>query len=203
MVVPLNVSDELARIKLVSEPPGAQVYQNGQLLAGVQTPAEVLVEAGKVQRFMLSLRGHVPAFIDPFTAGRGAAGVVKTGKLVPGVVVKIEATQEGKITVNGAPHCREVGAPAECVLAPGQYAIDFMAPPAKFTHQVTVANKSLTEKFELGFVEAPDGKHLEIGGRKVKKVLMEAGTRTVTVVEEGGNKNVQVRVKAGATVTAK
>src|SRR6185503_18509418 len=177
--------------------------QNGQLLAGVQTPAEVLVEAGKVQRFTLTLPGHVPAFIDPFSPARGAVGVVKTAKLVPGVLVKLESTHDGKVTVNGAAHCKELTPPAECVLAAGTYAVDFAAPPTRATHEVKVAAKPLTARFEFGFVEAPDGKQLQVGGKNVKKALFEAGTRTISVVDDGGTKNVQVRVKAGATVTAK
>ena len=49
-------------MKLASEPPGAQVNQNGQLLAGVTTPAEVLVEAGKA----------APAHAHPAWQGAGA-----------------------------------------------------------------------------------------------------------------------------------
>ncbi|HEY5948538.1 MAG TPA: PEGA domain-containing protein [Kofleriaceae bacterium] len=204
MVLPLAVSDELARIKLVSDPLGAQVYQNGQLLAGVQTPAEVLVEAGKTQRFMLTLPGHVPALIDPFTPARGAVGVVKTGKLVPGVSVRLEANNDGRFTIIGAPHCRDLAPPsAECVLAAGTYTVELNAPPTKFSHEITVTNKSMTDKFDLGFVEAAEGKHLMVGGKSIKKALFEAGPRVVTIADEAGTRTVQVRVKPGATVTAK
>jgi hypothetical protein len=41
-----------------------------------------------------------------------------------------------------------------------------------------------------------------VGGQKVKRVNLEAGPRTVTVVDDAGNRQVQVRVKAGATVVA-
>ena len=203
-VQPLAVSDQFARIKLVSEPLGAQVYQNGQMMAGVQTPAEVLVEAGKVQRFMMTLPGHVPAMIDPFTPGRGATGVVKTGKLVPGVPLKVEANTEGKVTITPAAHCKDLVPPAECILGPGNYTVDFVAPPPnpKVTHQVTVANKAITDKFELGTVEAGQGKQLQVGGKNVKRALFEVGARSVTVVENGETKTVQVRVKPNATVTA-
>jgi hypothetical protein len=204
MVMPMAISDDLARIKLVSEPLGAQVIQNGQLLAGVQTPAEVLVEAGKVQRFTLTLPGYVPAIIAPFTPARGAVGVVKTAKLVPGVPLKLEASVHGKLAITGAPHCKELMPPAECVLAPGTYTVEFSAPlSTKATHEVKMGNKPLTEKFEFGYVEAPEGKHLSIGGKQMKKALFEAGPRTVTVIDDGGSHNVQVRVKAGATVVAK
>jgi hypothetical protein len=204
MVQPLTVSDELARVKLVSEPLGAQVHQNGQMLAGVQTPAEVLVEAGKTQRFMLTLPGYVPAVIDPFAPSRGAAGIVKTGKLVPGVTLKVEANNEGKIYVNGAPHCRDLSPPsAECIVAPGTYSVEFVTQIQKFTHNVTVGSKPVTEKFELGYVEAGEGNHLLIAGKQVKKALFEAGQRTVTLIDANGPHGAQVRVKSGGTVIAK
>jgi hypothetical protein len=203
MVLPLAVSDELARIKLMSEPLGAQVYQNGQLLAGVQTPAEVLVEAGKLQRFTLAMPGFVPAFIDPFTPGRGAVGVVKTAKLVPGVAVRVESTHDGKVSILNAPHCKDQASPAECMLAAGTYTVELTTPPTKTTHQVVVGNKAVTERFELGFVEAAEGKQLMIGGKSVKKALFEAGPRVVTLADGDGTKNVNVRVKPGASVTVK
>lgn len=205
MVHPLAISDDLARVKLVSEPLGAQVYQNGQLLAGVQTPTEVLVEAGKVQRFTLTLPGHVPAIIEPFTPGRGASGIVKTGKLVPGVPLKIEASIGGKLTISGAPHCKELAPPvAECIVAPGSYTVELVVQNHKFTHQVKVApGKPVTDKFEIGTVEVNDPARLLIGGKFQRKALFEAGLRTVTVSDEEGVRAVQVRVKAGATVTPK
>jgi hypothetical protein len=203
MVFPLSISDELARIKLMSEPLGAQVYQNGQLLAGVQTPAEVLVEAGKVQRFMLALPNHVPATIDPFTPARGAVGVVKTAKLTPGATVRIESTNDGKVSILGAPHCRDQAPPSECVLAQGTYTVELTTGPTKATHQIVVANKPLTDRFELGFVEAAEGKQIMIGGKSYKKVMLEAGPRVVTLADGDGTKNVQVRVKPGASVVVK
>jgi hypothetical protein len=205
VMLPLQVSDQLARVKLTSEPSGAQVIQNGQMLAGVTTPAEILVEAGKVQRFQLTLPDHVPAMIPPFTPGRGQQGIQKSGTLVPGAKLHIESTLEnGTATVQSAPHCKNLALPADCVVAPGPYpyTIDFTAPGAKATHNVAVAEKGTTDKFEFGFVEAADGKHLSVAGKKVKKATLEAGNRTVTVVDDAGPHTVQVAVKAGATVTA-
>ncbi|HSD90560.1 MAG TPA: PEGA domain-containing protein [Kofleriaceae bacterium] len=203
VVLPLQVSDDLARVRIESEPPGAQVVQNGQLLAGVTTPAEVLVEAGKPQRFLLTLPQHVPAVIDPFTPGRGATGIVKTGKLVPGTTVHVEASIDGgKVTVSPAPHCRDVALPADCVVAAGTYILDFTAPGARATHTVNVGAKAVTDRFELGFVDAGEGKLLQVAGQKVKRATLEVGLRTVTVVDEAGSHQVQVRVKAGSSVVA-
>jgi hypothetical protein len=204
MVHPLTISDELARIKIVSEPLGAQVVQNGQVLAGVQTPAEVLVEAGKVQRFTVTMQGYVPTNIEPFTPTRGAVGVVKTAKLTPGHALRIESTHEGRLFINGASHCKELTLPAECTVASGNYSIELTVQGSTFTKQAKVGTKPVTEKFELGTVEAPDGKQLMVNGKNVKKAVFEPGTRNVMVADDAGvMKMVSVKVKAGATVTAR
>jgi len=200
-VQPLSVSDDLARIKLVSEPAGAQVLQNGQLLAGVTTPAEVLVEAGKPQHFTLTLPKHVPLTIEAFTPARGAEGITKGGKLVEGVPLMLETNLDNaKVTISGAPHCKDLALPDACMLAPGSYIIDFTGPQgAHATHTVQVAGRPLTDKFEFGYVEAAQGKKLAAGGPKLP---LEVGTRSVTVTDENGTHTATVKVKAGATVVA-
>jgi hypothetical protein len=202
LVQVLAVSEDLARIRLESEPPGAQVVQNGQLLAGVQTPADILVEAGKPQRFVFTLPKHVPAVIDTFTPPRGATGVTKSGTLVPGSTLHIEATTDAKVNVTLAPHCRELPTPADCVVAPGTYLIELVVQGAKITRNVRVTADDRTEKFDLGFVEPAAGKQLLFGGQKLKRLALEAGPRIVTILDEAGQRQVSVRVKAGATVTA-
>lgn len=201
-IQPLSVSADLARIRLTSEPPGARVIQNGQLLAGVTTPAEVLVEAGKPVKFTLTLPHHVPLVIDPFTPGRGAEGITKGGKLVEGVPLKIDTNLDNaKVTVSGAPHCKDLPVPGECMVTSGGYIIDFLGPQgAKATHHLQVANKPVTTRFEFGYVEAGQGKKLAAaqGG----KLTLEVGTRTVTVSDENGTHTATVKVKPGATVTA-
>ncbi|MDB4955325.1 MAG: hypothetical protein JWO36_2894, partial [Myxococcales bacterium] len=137
LVQPLAVSDDFARVRFVSDPPGAQIVQNGQLIAGVTTPAEVLVEPSKLQHFMLTLPHHVPYVIEPFTPARGSDGVEKSGKLVEGVTLHIESNLEGKVKVSGAPHCTDLALPADCVLAAGSYIVDLIgAGGAKATHTV-------------------------------------------------------------------
>ena len=63
LIQPLTIEPDLARVRLTSDPPGAQVYQNGQLIPAVTTPTEVLVEATKPVSFMLAMEGKVPAVI--------------------------------------------------------------------------------------------------------------------------------------------
>ena len=101
LVQPLAIAMDLARVKLSSEPPGAQVVQNGQRLAGVATPTDVLVEAGKPVSSRSCLRGYVPATLEPITPERRGE-LARDVKLVPGVTVDVMATLEGKATVTGA-----------------------------------------------------------------------------------------------------
>jgi hypothetical protein len=203
LVQPLSISGDLARVKIASEPTGAQVVLNGQVLAGVVTPADVLVEAGKVQRFMLTLPRHVPAYIEPFTAARGATDIAKSAKLVPGTPVHVESNLEVKVSIGNLAHCRELTTPADCVVLPNTYTLEVVAAGVKLARQIKVGTATVTEKLELGTVEAGAGKQLQIGGQNVRRLVLEAGTRTVTVVDEAeGARQVQVRVKAGGTVIA-
>ena len=209
LIQPLPVSADLARIKVTSEPPGAQVVQNGMVLASVTTPAEVLVEAGKPVKFTLTMPNKVPAVIETFTPGRGADGVVKHGKLVDGTLLNVTSNLEGKANVGSAAHCANLELPAECMLAPGTYYIDVTVTPqnavgGRVTRKVVVGSKAVNENVDFGYVEAPPNKVLQLGaGPGVRRALFEVGTRKVTV--GGGDeppKSVTVKVTAGATVVA-
>jgi hypothetical protein len=205
VIQPLAVSDEFARVKLVSEPPGAQVVENGQLVAGSVTPCELLIEASKPVHFMLTMPNKVPAVIEPFTPGRGADGIVRSGKLVDGVTVKLHANLDAKVKITNAPHCQDVALPLDCVLAPGTYIVDLVAPQAaRITRTITVKDKELDAKFDLGYVEAAGGRLVQIGpGSGVRRAMFEAGARRVTVLGgEDGPHQVTVVVKPGATVVA-
>ena len=200
---PLTVSDELARVRIESDPPGAQITQNGQLLAGVTTPAEVLVEAGKVQRFLLTLPHHVPQILEPFVPARGADSIVKSTKLPAGTDVKFEANLDAKISITGAPMCRDLTLPSSCVLVPGSYVADVNgASAAHATRTFVLGNTPETQKFEFGYVQAAQGKSIRLpGGGTVSRAALEVGTRTVTVKDDTGTHNASVRIVVGATAT--
>jgi CRISPR/Cas system-associated exonuclease Cas4 (RecB family) len=202
-VQPLAVSDELAKVHITSDPPGAQVVQNGQMLAGVVTPADVLVEGGKTQRFVLTMPHRVPAFIEPFTPGRGDDRIEKSGKLLVGSELRVEANLDGKITIANAPGCRDVATPATCTLAPGNYAVDFTgASNAHAVRNVAMTAKDRAEKLDFGYVQAGPGKQLRVAGAgPVAKAAFEVGPRNVTVSDDSGTHNATVRVKSGDTVT--
>ena len=205
LVQPLELSDELVRVRFVSSPPGAEVRETGQPQAidRTYTPADVFVEANRVQRFTLTMPGHVPLVIAPFTPGRGAPGLEKGGDLVEGATLRIEATLDGKITVSGAPHCTEVAPPIDCALAPGSYAVVYLGPDgARITRTVMMATRDAIEKFELGVIEAAPGKLLQPGGSR--RVVLEAGAQVVTVSDQAGTgaHKATVIVRPGVTVIA-
>lgn len=202
LVQPLLVADDLARVRIASEPAGAQVVMNGQLLPGVMTPAEVLVEAGKPVRFVLRAAGKVPATLAPFTPGRGETGIEKSATLVDGMELAITSSVEGKVSVATAPHCRDLVTPATCVVAAGSYTVELLVGTARFTHaRVDAAAK--THAFELGYVTAPAKAKLRAGGVTATRLLLEAGPRKVTILpDEGDPREVSVVVKPGGTITA-
>jgi hypothetical protein len=203
LVQPLEASDEFVRVRFVSNPPGAEVVEDGQpaTVDHTYTPVDVFVEANRVQRFTLTMPKHVPLVIAPFTPGRGAHELEKGGDLIEGATLRIEATLDGKVTVSGAPHCTEVAPPIDCTLAPGTYVVAYHRPDsAKITRTVTMAARDAIEKFELGVVEAGSGKLLQPGGSR--KVVVEAGTHTVTVSDDTGTHKTTVNVGPGATVVA-
>jgi len=85
LVQPLVVSEDVVRIHLVSTPPGARVLRDGEPPTAdrTYTPADVFVEAATVQRFTLTMPGHAPLVIAPFTPARGAGVIEKGGTLQP------------------------------------------------------------------------------------------------------------------------
>jgi hypothetical protein len=207
LVQPLETSDELVRVHFVSTPPGAEIRETGRPAAidRTYTPADVFVEANRVQRFTLTMPGHVPLVIAPFTPGRGTSGLEKGGNLVEGATLRIEATLDGTVAVSGAPHCTEVALPIDCTLAPGTYVVAYLGSGrARITHTVMMADRDVIEKFELGVIEAGPGKLLQPGG--LRKIVVEAGTHTVTVSDDAGphaaSHTAMVTVKPGATVLA-
>jgi hypothetical protein len=198
----LAVTEELARVKLVSDPPGAQVIQNGQLVAGAITPCDVLVEAGKTTRFVLTMPHRIPAMLQPFMPQRGSDDAELVGKLPEGTTLRLRANVDARFRVSGAPYCQDVAPPFDCVVAPGQHTIELIAAQApRITRTITVKQKDQDVKFELGFVEAGAGKLVQIApGSSAKRATFEIGPRRVTVTGgEDGTHQVTVVVRPGAT----
>lgn len=143
----LALSADFVRVRFVSRPPGAEVLESGRASTTDRTftPAELFVEAGKEQRFTLVMPRHVPLVIEPFTPERGAEGLEKGGDLAPGATLRVEATRAGKVSVQRAPHCRELALPAECVLAPGSHVVEYIGPDdERMTRTVMMTSRDMT-----------------------------------------------------------
>ncbi|HEX4419282.1 MAG TPA: PEGA domain-containing protein [Kofleriaceae bacterium] len=204
LIQPLAVSEELARIKLVSEPPGAQLILNGQLVAGAITPCELLVEAGKPARFEMTMAHKIPAILAPFTPPRGAEDIELTGTLSDGVTLHLRANLDAKFRVAGIPYCEDVSGPYDCVVTPGQHVIELIAPQApKITRTVTVKQKDVEVKFDLGYVEAVPGKMVQVApGTATRRAVYEVGPHRVIVTGgEDGSHPTNVVVRSGTTAT--
>jgi len=85
LVQPLDVSEDVVRVHLTSTPPGARVLREGAADGAdrTYTPADVFVEVNQVQRFTLTMPGHAPLVIPPFTPAHGAGVIEKGGTLPP------------------------------------------------------------------------------------------------------------------------
>lgn len=202
-IQPLEVSDDFVRVRFASTPLGAEIRRTGQPAAidRTYTPAELFLEAGQIQRFTLIMPGRVPLVIEPFTPARGTQVLDKGGELVVGATLHVEATLAGEITISGAPHCSGAALPADCTLAPGRYALVYLGPDhARITRTVTMAGRDVSEKLEIGIVEAAPGKLLQPSG--VQRAVIEAGAHVVTVSDSTGAHQVTVQVAPGATVIA-
>lgn len=148
----LTPSDDFVKIHLESTPSGAQVLvltPGAPALERTYTPAEVVVEAGKPQRFLLVMPGYAPLEIPELTPARGQPVIEKRGELEAGRNIHVEAAIDGKVTVAGAPHCKDVGTPMDCPLAPGaSYEVEFIGVNGvKQTRTVPLEMSNATVKF--------------------------------------------------------
>src|SRR4029453_17718888 len=161
---------------------GAQVIQNGQLVAGAITPCDVLVEAGKTTRFVLTMPHRIPAMLAPLTPQRGGDHIELNGKLPEGTALPLRANVDARFRVSGAPFCQDVAPPFDCVVAPGQHVVELITTQApRISRTYTVKQKDLDVKFELGYVEAGAGKMVQIApGSSAKRATFEVGARRVT-----------------------
>ena len=79
--VALERAPDLVRVRLVSNPPGAEIRRGDAPATADRmfTPAEVYVKAGERQRFTLVMRAHTSVVVE----AAGTEGEVVTGDLVP------------------------------------------------------------------------------------------------------------------------
>jgi hypothetical protein len=202
----LTMSPDFAAVRLESDPPGARVLQNGELLAGVVTPViEHLVQAGKPYTFTLKLEGYQP-FVQTVTLEPGARGQRIGGKLTPGSSLSVSANlPDVRISVLGVAACTDKPTPlVDCPVGKGKQKVKLVAknPPFDETIEVEVKDKEVSKQVGIGFVEA-EGDLLIVQGRKnVHKAAFLEGRQQVVVVDPKTNETTKksVVVSAGGTV---
>jgi hypothetical protein len=203
VVIPLALSSDFATVTITSDPPGAKVLRNGELIPGVVTPTdELMVEAGKTTQFTLDLAGHVAEVIDARPA-RGTRRNALTATLAVGVPIEIKSNVTGRATVDGAPGCKRSAVPLDCIARPGEYSIEFEGElSARGVRKVDTRKGPASVTFSFGFIEGKDGAKFKLSskGKAMSKVALEDGKRTVHVIDEDGTTSpVQVTVTAGKT----
>ncbi len=199
----LTVDSDLASVILKSDPSGAEVYHNGQLMAGVKTPTDpILVKGGTEQRFVLSLPGRVPALVR-VSPGPGAQRMEQSATLAEGVELKVEANIDGKVSVDGTLLCKQLDSPATCILEPGDYNVSFASGGSRATRRVQLKAKTKVS-FGFGWVVPGKNKVLQTDAGPSNKVTFEEGRQTVIVSNTDGSNihGVKVMVRAGVTTTA-
>ncbi|MBK7536523.1 MAG: PEGA domain-containing protein [Myxococcales bacterium] len=200
----LTVASDLASVVLISDPPGADVYHNGQLLAGVKTPTDaILVKGGTEQRFVLHLAGRVPALVR-VNPSPGAQRMEQSATLAEGVQLKVEANLDGKVSVEGSLMCKQIDSPATCTLEPGDYNVSFASGGSKATRRVQVKSKETKVSFGFGWVVPGKNKVLQTDAGPASKLTFEEGKQTVIVSNSDGSNihGVKVMIRAGVTTTA-
>lgn len=203
MTVPLSVSADFASVLVKTTPPGAEIYLNGQLLAGQKTPSEaILVKAGTEHRFTLLLNGFV-AETRTVKPSRGEKGLVVESVLTEGIGMVIEANVDGKATVNGVTGCRNLTTPATCSVKAGEYQVEFSGSGTSASKRMNVSSDNSKLLFKFGFVEAGNGKSfVTAGGTQSKRLVAEEGRLMVNVFDNATSsfRKQPVNVVAGQTV---
>jgi PEGA domain len=198
--VPMSVSADFASIVVKSTPPGAEVYLNGQLLAGKKTPTDpILVKAGIEHKVAVILAEYVAANVIA-KPGRGEKDYLMEVQLERGVPLAIESNVEGKANVNGVVACRGMATPATCTVKAGDYDVDFQG-AAGARRRIKVGSDGAKVSFRFGFVEAGPGKTFLVGNGEQKRIVAEEGKMTVTVMDGNGTaRKTVVTISAGQTV---
>ncbi len=202
----LPMSPDFAAVRLDSEPPGARVLQNGELLAGVTTPVpELLVQAGKKYTFTLKLDGYQPLSQD-VTLEPGTRGQKIGGKLVAGGGLSVSATlPDVSITVVGVPACSDRPAPLlDCAVPKGKHKVRLSGtkPLLDETIEIEMKDKDVVREVKLGVVETEADLVLQQGRKQVRKLALRDGRQTVVVVDPktGVSEKRIVMVPVGGTV---
>jgi hypothetical protein len=201
-------SPDLSSIRLESDPPGAEVLQNGELLAGLRTPvAEHTLQLGQSYSFTLRLPGYVPETVT-VTARAGTTPPMSVKLRKGGVLTVQTGLPEARITIPGVAACQgKQGSVVDCPLENGRHRVRLTSvrPYVAETFLAVMNGADVTHRVALGFVEvASDDLALKIPGAPAdtRRAGFAEGDRSVTVVntKTGATAVKAVKIVAGRTV---
>ena len=199
----LAMSPKFGSVQITSEPKNAQVYQNGELIAGLVTPVdELVIQSRKQYKFTLKLPGHMP---EHFLAkvGRAETKLPIHRKLSPGGGLTIRSNYDARITVEKAKHCNQQSPLVDCPLKNGTYKVRLVNRRLllRRSFSVKIEGNDVSRKLSFGMVEAMPGFRFSRFGRMAKQAAFETGTHSVRVVSDlGKEQTVNVRVLTGRRV---
>jgi hypothetical protein len=204
--VTLSMAPDMGSVRIETTPPGALVYQNDELLAGVLTPVdEHIIQADRPYRFTFKVPGYMPATVEARVEA-GERGVPVAATLKPGGSLTIRANIEGRVELPGVRPCHNRRLPlVDCPLPNGRYKVTVTGtrPYARQELTVVVDRNEVTHDLQFGFVQAAEGSQLAARGRTYRRLAFPEGNETVTLVDDetGETQRVEVRVQPGRTVT--
>ncbi len=200
--VALSLSPKFGALSITSDPPGASILQNGELLAGLLTPvSEHLVPAASKHIFTLRLDGYQPAHL-PVRVARGQSDEVISAKLVPGGGVSVSSNIAGTVSVQGQKACKDMPLPMQdCPLANGKYSAQIESRELNIRHSFDfeVNNNLVDQMVSFAIVEASGQNRLVLSnGRKVKRIALEPGSHTLALYRSETDTVEEVRVQLEA-----
>jgi PEGA domain-containing protein len=208
----LAPANDVALLRIESDPPGAEVLQGAEVLAGVVTPvAEQVVRVGHSYSFTLRLAGYMPE-TRTVTVRPGEPLDPVSVKLSPGGSLTVTTNlPDARLSVGTVAACQgqtaaKPGAPIVCPLPDGAYRARLASarPWLVETFEVNMRGGDLERKLDYGFVETSSNEvslRIPGGPAECHKAAFPDGPHLLTLVTKTGQTFTKgVRVVAGRTV---
>jgi hypothetical protein len=206
LLASLSMARDVGSVSIRSTPDGAQIYQNGELLAGLATPvSEHLVKGGSKHRFTLKKAGYMPArlVVDVPT---GSRKVPVEAVLRPGGSLTITANVSAQLTLSGAAaSCNGPLPVRDCPLPDGSYTARLSGASPQVHAEMTIAVRGdhRVHDLQFGFVTAAAGYLIEIRSGRTDRIALLPGNSNVAVIDQatGERRSHSITVTAGRTIT--